>query len=344
MLEEKECWIKQEFLNKWNGVPGVSDELKNFLKEWNKARCKSERAWTGEQKRPSSKDEDLEEEQLAAPPSQIEGQTHTFTEAQSKYGAPQVFPSKSKVYDNVVFPDAGAYGVLVKEDGVIGTGQHLLLLKGVFETGDKAQQVLVSVPVWLLRPSREIPSCTRPPNPPHLPRVILVCVRACSRGLLQALADPGVQTWTWEGLTSMDNVCIFAHDIPKATFPRKPSKLSEFVTWLEQNQKVRMTCDMHAMVKKGKVWSIKPDKKLTYKVLGLDESHKEKPSDQNAGSLLKVSDIMKDKRLIIRPRMRYVTKRNAFEAQRPGIYLKEPMRVRKGMWVPLVIPTPEEKK
>ena len=53
---------------------------------------------------------------------------------------------------------------------------------------------------------------------------------------------------------------------------------------------------------------------------------------------------MKEQRLIIRPRLRYVAKRNAFESQRPGIFLKEPIRVRKGMWVPLVTRTPEEKK
>ena len=89
-------------------------------------------------------------------------------------------------------------------------------------------------------------------------------------------AADGSQTWKWSGFTSMDDVCVMTHDIPKATFPRKASKLTDMVTWLEQNQKVRMTCDMHNLAKKGKVWSIKPEKKIIFKVLGLDESHKEK--------------------------------------------------------------------
>ena len=219
----------------------------------------------------------------------------------------------------------------------------------------------------------------------RLPTPSLACVCVCVHVMVdyvQATSTEGKQTWNWGGFTRMDDICMFSHDIPKATFTRKPSKLSDIVTWLEQNQKVRMTCDMHVMVKKGKVWSIKSEKQFVYKLLGLDESHKEKPSDQNAGSLLKasriqakqydavpraspatwanrrkrhaldarrryclhleVSDVMKDPRLIIRPRIRYVTKRNAFENQRPGIYLKEPTRVRKGMWLPFV--TPETKK
>ena len=106
--------------------------------------------------------------------------------------------------------------------------------------------------------------------------------------LPQALASETNPSWNWPGLKSMDDLCHFTHDIPKAHFPKKGSKVIDFVSWLEQNQKVRMTCDLHMMVKKGKVWSIKPDKQFVYKVLNLDESHKEKPSDQNAGSLLKV--------------------------------------------------------
>ena len=98
----------------------------------------------------------------------------------------------------------------------------------------------------------------------------------------------------------MDNICCFSHDIPKATFSRKPSKLIECITWLEQNQKVRVTCDFHLMVKKAKVWSIKPEKQLVYKVYGLDESHKEKASDQNAGSLLKALQTMRQIASVLR--------------------------------------------
>ena len=47
---------------------------------------------------------------------------------------------------------------------------------------------------------------------------------------------------------------------------------------------------------------------------------------------------MKNPTLAIYPRLRYNTKRNTFEVPRLGIYLKEPMRVRKGMWIEIIIP------
>jgi hypothetical protein len=139
MVDQGECLIKQEFFNKWLNVPAVAKEVAELTETWNKARCKSGTSWKGEQKRTSSGREPDDEDQ-AAPVPTSEGDARTLTEAQAKYGSPTIILSKNPIFEHVIFPTTGAYGWNIKEDGIIGVGEYLLLFKGSFESGEAAQK------------------------------------------------------------------------------------------------------------------------------------------------------------------------------------------------------------
>ena len=103
----------------------------------------------------------------------------------------------------------------------------------------------------------------------------------------------------WAGVTNMDDLYSFTHDIKGKTFTKKPTSLMSFITFLENNSKVKANLQMHKMVKDRttKEWSVTPDKDCTFVVKPLDVSKKEKPSDQNAGSYLKVNNLKDNPRI-----------------------------------------------
>lgn len=97
----------------------------------------------------------------------------------------------------------------------------------------------------------------------------------------------------WGGATSMDDLYSFTHDLKGKTFTKKPTSLMSFITFLENNSKVKASLLMHKMLKdkSTKVWSVTPDKECLFVVKPIDVSKKEKPSDQNAGSYIKVPNM-----------------------------------------------------
>ena len=140
MVDQEECLIKQEFFNKWLNVPTVAKDIAELSATWNKARCKSGTSWKGEQKRTTSSGREPDDEDQVAAVSTSEGDARTLTEAQAKYGSPTIILSNNPIIEHVIFPTTGAYGWNIKEDGIIGIGEYLLLFKGSFESGEAAQK------------------------------------------------------------------------------------------------------------------------------------------------------------------------------------------------------------
>ena len=96
----------------------------------------------------------------------------------------------------------------------------------------------------------------------------------------------------WAGATSMNDMYSFTHDLKGKTFPKKPSSLMSFIAFLETNSKVKVSLLMHKMSKDKttKDWAVNPDKECLFVVKPIDIAKKEKPSDQNAGSYVKVQN------------------------------------------------------
>lgn len=113
---------------------------------------------------------------------------------------------------------------------------------------------------------------------------------------------------SWHGVNGMDELYAFAHDLKGKSFPKKPSSLLSFIKFLEQNEKVKVTLLMHKMVKdkNTKEWSVTPEKECAFVVKPIDTAKKEKPSDQNAGSYVKVSNLMDNSKIAFFMRWRSV--------------------------------------
>ena len=122
MVDEKKCWIKQEFVKKWTAVTGVAVEFKAFMEKWNKARSPAESLWKGEAKRPTPKpDESQHEGESARGPPTSEGQARTLTEARAKYGSPTIIQGKNPIIERVIFPASGPTAVMSSGMGSWGT-------------------------------------------------------------------------------------------------------------------------------------------------------------------------------------------------------------------------------
>jgi hypothetical protein len=106
-------------------------------------------------------------------------------------------------------------------------------------------------------------------------------------GTQQARMTP-TRVLEWNGFHNLDSMASFSHDLPKSNFSKKVQTLTNVITWLESNHKVRFTMDLHNLVKKQSKWTVAPMKEVAFKMLDLDEARKEKPNEQNAASLLKV--------------------------------------------------------
>ena len=249
---------------------------------------------------PSELSQGLEDEEAAGgaapPPALAEGEPSTITEAQARYGTPVCLPGRDPCYDHVVFPTSGAYGMNIKQDGIIKDSDYQLLFKGRFETGDAAKA----------------------------PR--------------EVAAD---QVLSWAGVTSVDDKFGFLHDLKGKSFTKKPVSLQSFLTFLESNQKVRVQMAMHKLEKDkvSKKYQVSPLKDISFKILPIDNTHREKPTDQNAASYLKVKDLKDHPRLVVYPRWKYSEAKNTCEAARPALYFKESMRVKAGTYLPLITPS-----
>ena len=133
------------------------------------------------------------------------------------------------------------------------------------------------------------------------------------------------------GVTSMDDLYSFSHDIKGTTFTNKPTSLRSFITFLENNSKVKVNLLMHKMVRDRttKEWSVTPNRHCTFVVKPIDVSKKEKPSCQNAGSHIKVANLTDNWRIGAFMRWRWARSKSATHSKNPMLFYKTPVH---GAW------------
>ncbi len=140
----------------------------------------------------------------------------------------------------------------------------------------------------------------------------------------------------WAGVTSVDDLISFAHDIKGARFSKSCKKLSEVISFLEGHDKVRFSLAEHHLKKGGDgTWVVSPKVPIKFCIMSPEAGTKEKLSDQNFGSLFKVSEWAANERLHYVLRWRYMSKKNEMMPGRPAVFLKDALRVKKGQFIPL---------
>ena len=130
----------------------------------------------------------------------------------------------------------------------------------------------------------------------------------------------------------------FGHDLGRVVeFPisSAPSKLHDFLMWLETQGQVRMAMTQHDLRKNAttKSHEVSPRGNILYQLLQPDSARKEKPGEQNAGSLSRVAEVTQSEDLKHVMRWKYNGKKKEIEPLRPGVYLKAPVKVKPGMFV-----------
>jgi hypothetical protein len=100
--------------------------------------------------------------------------------------------------------------------------------------------------------------------------------------------------------------------------------------------KVKPELSMHNLTKnKDKEWVVAPKRPCAFTVVQLETAKKEKPSDQNGGSYVKLAHLEGNTKIMLCFRWKYTDKKHVIEPLRPGLFLKTAMRVKAGTFIPL---------